>query len=128
MLFEQFSWLRLTSSRGWQWHSVPVSKGTRAFSSIPSRYFLGISAETSSLKHQQTSDKMVSFRDYEIFLLFLLLVKLRGSGKSDIYSSVQKILQCFLPCVILSLETENADALFLIVMSVKMTPALQGGF
>ena len=71
---------------------------------------------------------MVSFRDYEIFLLFLLLVKLRGSGKSDIYSSVQKILQCFLPCVILSLETENADALFLIVMSVKMTPALQGGF
>ena len=71
---------------------------------------------------------MVSFRDYEIFLLFLLLVKLRGSGKSDIYSSVRKILQCFLPCVILNLETENADALFLIVMSVKITPALHGGF
>ena len=52
---------------------------------------------------------MVSFRDYEIYLLFLLLVKFHGSGKCEINSPVQRILQCFLPSTILSLETENAD-------------------
>ena len=65
-----------------------------------------------SLKHQRRSDKMVSFRDYEIYLLFLLLVKFHGSGKREIYSPVQRILQCFLPCAILSLDTKNADILF----------------
>ena len=38
---------------------------------------------------------MVSFRDYEIYLLFLLLVKFHVSGKCGIYSPVQRILQCF---------------------------------
>ena len=52
---------------------------------------------------------MVSFRDYEIYLLFPLLVKFHGSGKCQIYSPVQKILRCFLSCASLSLETENAD-------------------
>ena len=82
----------------------------------------------SSLKHQRRSDKMVSFRDYEIYLLFLLLVKFHGSGKCEIYSAVQRILQCFLPCAILSLETKNADPLFLNVMFVKMISKSQGGF
>ena len=69
---------------------------------------------------------MVSLRDYEIYLLFFLLVKFHGSGKCEIYSLVQK--NFFIPCVILSLETENTDHLFLIVMFVKMIPPLQGGF
>ena len=40
---------------------------------------------------------MVSFRAYATYLLFLLLVKFHGSGKCEIYSPVQKILQCFSP-------------------------------
>ena len=73
---------------------------------------------------------MVSFRDYKINLLFLLLVKFHGSGKSEIYSPVQRILQCFLPCAILSLDTKkkNADPLFLNEMFVKMISELQDGF
>ena len=46
---------------------------------------------------------MVSFRDYEISLLFLLLVKFHESGNCEIYSGVQRILQCFLSCASLSL-------------------------
>ena len=38
---------------------------------------------------------MVSFCDYEIHLLFLLLVKFHGSGKFEIYSPGQKVYQCF---------------------------------
>ena len=38
---------------------------------------------------------MVSFRDYEIYLLFLLLVKFHGSGKCEIYSPEQRILLWF---------------------------------
>ena len=38
---------------------------------------------------------MVYFRDYEIHLLFLLLVKFHGSGKCEIYSPEQRILLCF---------------------------------
>ena len=71
---------------------------------------------------------MVSFRDYKIYLLFLLLVKFHGSGKCEIYFPVHRILQCFLPCAILSLDTKNADPLFLNVMFVKMISELQGGF
>ena len=67
---------------------------------------------------------MVSFRDYETYLLFLLLIKFHGSGKCEIYSPVQKIFQCFLPGIIFSLETENADPLFLKVMFVKMISEL----
>ena len=52
---------------------------------------------------------MVSFRDYEIYLLFPLLVKFYGSGKCEIYSPIQRILRCFLPCTSFSLETEYAD-------------------
>ena len=37
-----------------------------------------------SLKHQRRSDRMVSLRDYEIYLLFLLLVKFHGSGKCEV--------------------------------------------
>ena len=72
---------------------------------------------------------MVSFRDFEIYLLFLLLVKFHGSGKREIYSPVQRILQCFLPCAILSLiDTKDANPIFLNVMFVKMISELQGGF
>ena len=46
---------------------------------------------------------MVSFRDYEISLLFLLLVKFHGSGNCEIYSAVHSILQCFLSYASLSL-------------------------
>ena len=66
---------------------------------------------------------MVSFRDYETCLLFLLLVKFHGSSKCEIYSPVEKIFQYFYH---LSLETENADPLFLNVMFVKMISELQG--
>ena len=86
-----------------------------------------ILAQPSSLGHQQRSDKMVSFRDYEIYLLFLLLVNFHVSGKCEIYSPVQRILQCFSPCVILSVDTENAAPLFLNMMFVKMVSELQGG-
>ena len=44
--------------------------------------------------HQQRCDKMVSFCEHQIYLLFLLLVKFYGSGKSEIYSPVQRTLQC----------------------------------
>ena len=71
---------------------------------------------------------MVSFRDCEIYLLFLLLVMFHGSGKCEMYSPVQRILQCFLPCAILSLDIENAGPLFLNVMFVEMISELQGGF
>ena len=37
-----------------------------------------------SLKHQPRSDRMVSLRDYEICLLFLLLVKFHGSGECEV--------------------------------------------
>ena len=80
------------------------------------------------MKHKQRSDKMVSFRDYEIYLLFLLLVKFHGSGKCEIYSAVQRILQCFLLCVIWSLDTENADPCSLNVMFVRMISKHQDGF
>ena len=59
--------------------------------------FRRILAQPSSLRHQQRSDTMVPFCDYEISFLFLLLVKFYGSGKSEMYSPVQRILQCFLP-------------------------------
>ena len=52
---------------------------------------------------------MVSYRDYEIYLLFLLLVKFHGSGKREINSPVQSILQCILAWAILSLDTKIAD-------------------
>ena len=56
---------------------------------------------------------MVSFRDYEIYLLFLLLVKFHGSGKCEIYSPAQRILRCLLlPGAILSLDIENANPFF----------------
>ena len=112
MLFRQFCCLYPRSSRGWSWHSVPVSKRRRAFSSIPTKYFRKIWAQSSSLKHQRRSDEMASFRDYEIYLLFLLLVKFHGSGKREIYSLVQRILQCFLPCAILSLDTKTPTLYF----------------
>ena len=60
---------------------------------------------TSSSKRQQRTTNMVSFCDYEIYLLFLLLVKFHVLGKSEIYSSVQRTLPFFLPCAILSLDT-----------------------
>ena len=71
---------------------------------------------------------MVSLRDYEIYVLFLLLVKFHGSGKCENYSPVQGIWQYFLPCAILSLDMENADPLFLNAIFVKMISELQGGF
>ena len=63
---------------------------------------------------------MVPFRAYEISFLFLLLVKFHGSGKSEMYSPVQRILRCFLPSAILSLDTGNGDPLFLKVMFDQM--------
>ena len=63
---------------------------------------------------------MVPFRAYEISFLFLLLVKFHGSGESEMYSPVQRILQCFLPSAILSLDTGNSDPLFLKVMFDQM--------
>ena len=110
------------------WHSVPVSKRRKAFPSIPSSNFRKIWAQFSSLKHQQRSDKMVSFRDYEIYLLFLLLVKFHWSGKCEIYSPVQRILQWFLLSAILSSDTANGDLLFLGVMFVRLISELQDGF
>ena len=110
-------------------------RGTRSqsqykegLSFAPSRDFCKIQTQPSSLKHQRRSDKMVSFRDYEIYLLFLLLVKFHGSGKCEIYSPVQRILQCFLSCASLSLETVNADPLFLNVTFVKTISVLQSSF
>ena len=83
----------------------------------PTRPFLqgttvGFRHKTSSLKHQQRSDKMVSFCEYEIYLLFLLLIKFHGSGKCEIYSPVQRIFQCFLPCAILNFEPNTPTLYF----------------
>ena len=127
MLSEQFCRLRPTSSRGWSWHSVPASKRRGAFSPIPSRNFWKISGQPSLLKHQRKSNKMVSFRDYEMNLLFLLLVKFHGSGNCEIFSPTQRIF-FFYRVPFLSLDTKDADPLFLNVMFVKMISELQGGF
>ena len=126
MLSEQFCRLRPTSSRGWSWHSVPASKRRGAFSPIPSRNFFKIWGQPSLLKHQRKSNKMVSFRDYEMNLLFLLLVKFHGSGNCEIFSPTQSIFFYRVP--FLSLDTKDADPLFLNVMFVKMISELQGGF
>ena len=68
---------------------------------------------------------MVSLRDYEIYLLFLLLVKFHGSGKCEIYPPAQRILRCLLlPGAILSLDIENANPFFLNVIFVKMISEL----
>ena len=50
---------------------------------------------------------MVTFRDYEIYPLFLLLVQFYVSGKC-------------VKCVFLSFDIVNADPLFLNVMFVEM--------
>ena len=71
---------------------------------------------------------MVSIRDSEIYALFLLLIKFQGSGKCEIYSPVQRILQCILLFTIWSADTWNAKPLFLNLMIVKMISELQGGF
>ena len=52
---------------------------------------------------------MVSVRDYEIYLLFLLLVKFHGSGKCEVILPYKGFDNIFLPCAILSLDIENAD-------------------
>ena len=80
-----------------------------------------------NLPHWGISKGLIRWWNYEIYLLFLLLVKFHVSGKCEIYSPVQRILQCFSLCVILSVDTENADPLFLNVIFVKMVSELQGG-
>ena len=45
---------------------------------------------------------MVSLRDYEICLLFLLLVKFHGSGKCEVILLYKGFDYIFLPCAILS--------------------------
>ena len=52
---------------------------------------------------------MVSLRDYEIYLLFLLLVKFHGSGKCEVILPNKGFDSIFLPCAILSLDIENAN-------------------
>ena len=126
MLFRQFCRLRPTSSRGWSWHSVPVSKRRGAFSSIPSRDFRKIYwAQPSSLKHQRRSDKMVSFRDYEIYLLFLLLVKFHRSGK--LFSRTKDFAVFFTMCHF-RLRHRKRRSFISNVMFVKMISELQGVF
>ena len=71
---------------------------------------------------------MVSLRDYEIYLLFLLLVKFHGSGKCEVILPYKGFDRIFLPSAILSLDIENADPLFMNVIFVKMTSELQGCF
>ena len=41
---------------------------------------------------------MVSVRDYEIYLLFLLLVKFHGSGNYEIYSPAKDVTVFFTKC------------------------------
>ena len=41
---------------------------------------------------------MVSFRDYDIYLLFLLLVKFHGSGNCEIYSPAKDVTVIFTKC------------------------------
>ena len=69
---------------------------------------------------------MVSFRDCEIYLLFLLLVKFHGSGKRIPYKGFYSVF--YHVRATLSLETENVDPLFPNVMFFKMISELQGGF
>ena len=124
MLFRQFYWLGPSISRGWAWHLVPVSKLRMTFSSIPSGFSRRILSQPSSLKHQQKSDKMLPFRDYEIFLLFLLLVMFHGSGKSKSRKFIlpfKGFNSVFLASAILSADTVNGDLLFLNVMFTKTT-------
>ena len=82
-----FCRLRSTILRGWSCHSIPVSKRRKTVSSTASRNFRMIQAHPSSLKDQQRSEKMASFRDFKIYLLFLLLTKFHRSGKCGNLSS-----------------------------------------
>ena len=84
--------------------------------------FRRILAQPSSLKHQQRSDTMVPFRDYEISFLFLLLVKFHGSGKSEMYAPVQSILQFFFIKCYFKLRHGNGDPSFRKWCSTKWFP------
>ena len=122
MLFRQFYRLGPTISRGWAWHLVPVSKLRRPSRLSLQSNFRRILSQPSSLKHQQKSDKMLPFRDYEIFLLFLLLVMFHGSGKSKSRKFIlpfKGFNSVFLASAILSTDTGNGDPLFLNVMFTK---------
>ena len=105
--------------RLWSWHSVPVSKRRGPSSLSLQETSVRFRHNLPSLKHQQRSDRMVSLRDYEICLLFLLLVKFHGSGKCEVILPYKGFDNIFLPCAILSLDIENADPLFLNVIFVK---------
>ena len=65
---------------------------------------------------------MVSLREYEIYSLFLLLVKFHGSGKCEVIPSYKGFYSIFLPCAFLSLDTENADLYFYKQFSSKWFP------
>ena len=95
--------------RLWSWHSVPVSKRRGPSSPSLQETSVRFRHNLPSLKHQQRSDRMVSLRDYEICLLFLLLVKFHGSGECEVILPYKGFDNIFLPCAILSLEIENAD-------------------
>ena len=65
---------------------------------------------------------MVSFCDYKIYLLFLLLVKFHGSGKCE------RILQCFFTMCHFRLRHLKRRPFISNVMFVKMISELQGVF
>ena len=97
-----------------RFHNFPADQNCHAL--LPLTNAL---ASPSSSDHQQRFDKMASFRDHQIHLLFLLLVKFHESGKSEIYSSVQRTLQRFLPCAILSLDISRKRRPFISESDVR---------
>ena len=97
----------------------PSLKTKRAFQSILQETSVRFRHNLPSLKHQQRSDRMVSLREYEIYSLFLLLVKFHGSGKCEVIPSYKGFYSIFLPCAFLSLDTENADLYFYTQFSSK---------
>ena len=70
---------------------------------------------------------MVSLRDYEIYLLFLLLVKFHGSGECEVILPYKGFDNIFLPCAISSLDIERRP--FVSERDFcQMISELQGGF
>ena len=114
--------------RLWSWHSVPVSKRRGPSSPSLQETSVRFRHNLPSLKHQQRSDRMVSLREYEIYSLFLLLVKFHGSGKCEVILPLQRIWQYFFTMCHFKLGHRKRRPLFLNAIFVKMISELQGGF
>ena len=114
--------------RLWSWHSVPVSKRRGPSSPSLQETSVRFRHNLPSLKHQQRSDRMVSLRDYEIYLLFLLLVKFHGSGKCEVILPYKGFDNIFFTMCHFKLRHRKRRLFIFERDFCQMISELQGGF